>query len=335
MITKNEWVAITGSAGYIGSVLAKHCKKQGYNVLGCDMVYSTTPKSKQNYIDEIVACRYEDPMFAVMCAHYKISKIFHLGGSASVPLSAKIPFHFYYNNVGNTAKMLHHLIDNGWHTRNNPIIIFSSTSSVYQENTTHKDETAPIGSPNAYGRSKFTTEYLFKELLDFYNIPSVVFRYFCVAGGYGDVGQPLHYPHIIPRIMDAAYSGKPFTLFGCDWPTPDNSSIRDFISVNDICRAHFHAADYAVGKDPAVHKFNMGTKDGISMLDLIHKFEDTVGTNVPYVVGERRTGDPAILLCDPSRFIKETGFVYNETLEDMLVSAWDWYNFKKEENNGV
>jgi UDP-glucose 4-epimerase len=129
--------------------------------------------------------------------------------------------------------------------------------------------------------------------------------------------------------MDAAYTGNPLQLYGCDWPTKDGSAIRDFISVNDISRAHFHAADYALSNRPAVHIFNMGTRNGITMLDLIRTFEDVIGTCVPYEVIGRRTGDPAILLCDPSKFIADTGFVYKDTLEDMLRSAWDWYVFKK------
>ena len=329
-----EWIAITGSAGYIGSVLAKHCKELGYNVLGCDIQYSKEFPNHQPYVDLPLPCAYEDPHFATICERYDVAKVFHLGGSASVPMSAEIPFHFYHNNAGNTAKMLHNLVQSGWKERGGSII-FSSTSSVYQENTTHKDETAPIGSPNAYGRSKYMAEQIIEDAYNMFGIPSVIFRYFCVAGAYHDVGQPLHYPHIIPRIMDAAYTGEPLKLFGQDWPTPDGSSVRDFISVNDICRAHLHAARY-LKTNPGVHRFNMGTKDGISMLDLIQRFEDNIGPDVPYVISDRRIGDPAILLCDPSKFVRETGFVYEENLTDMLRSAWDWYCYKKEEKkNGV
>lgn len=324
-----EWVAITGSAGYIGSVLAKHCKERGYNVLGCDIQYDINHRSDQKYIDIPLACAYQDEHFATLCERHNIKTIFHLGGSASVPLSSKIPFHFYHNNAGNTAKMIDNLLAHGWKEREG-IIVFSSTSSVYQENTTHKDETALIGSPNPYGRSKYMAEQIIEEVYNLFGIPSVIFRYFCVAGAYGDVGQPITYPHMIPRIMDAAYTGEPLKLFGHDWPTPDGSSIRDFISVNDICRAHFHAADY-LRSNPGVHRFNMGTRDGISMLDLIKKFEDNINVDVPYDIADRRVGDPAILLCDPSKFVRETGFVYEEDLDVMLRSAWDWYCYNKEE----
>lgn len=333
----SEWVAVTGAAGYIGSVIAKHCKQRGYNVLGCDNAWGRSPFLKKEditpYIDDFVGCGYEDPHFAVMCAHYKVSKIFHLGGSASVPLSSQIPFFFYHNNAGNTAKMLHHLIDNHWHERNG-VIVYSSTSSVYQENDLHKTEDFPIGSPNPYGRSKFSTEGILEELYRLYKVPTVIFRYFCVAGALGDVGQPLHYPHIIPRIMDAAYSGEPLTIFGADWPTPDGSSIRDFISVNDICRAHFHAAEYAL-ENPGTYRFNMGTKQGISIFNLIKRFEELHNIDVPFKIGERRIGDPAILLCNPDKFIDDTGFMYSESLNDMLISAWDYYCAKKEKSNAV
>lgn len=333
----SEWIAVTGAAGYIGSVIAKHCKQRGFKVLGVDKAWGRSPPMRREevspYIDQYLGCGYEDVDFAVMCAHHKISKIFHLGGSASVPLSSQIPFFFYHNNAGNTAKMLHHLIENGWHERNG-VLLYSSTSSVYEENDEHKTEDYPIGSPNPYGRSKYTTETILEELFNLYKIPTVIFRYFCVAGALEDVGQPLHYPHIIPRIMDAAYTGEPLTIFGADWPTEDGFSIRDFISVNDICRAHFHAAEYAQA-NPGVHRFNMGTKNGISILSLIKRFEELHKIDVPYIIGERRIGDPAILLCNPDKFIEQTGFDYADSLDEMLISAWDYYCKMKEKTNAV
>ena len=326
-----EWVAITGSAGYIGSVLAKHCKERGYNVLGCDRVYKDD--NRQKYVDVALQCEYQDPHFAVMCDRYNIKTVFHLGGSASVPLSVKEPFEFYSNNLGNTSTMLENLLKRGWADRKGQIV-FSSTAAVYNLSTSHLKEDSPKGSPNPYGRSKLMAEQLFAELVE-KGITSTVFRYFCVAGSYGDVGQPLNYPHIIPRIMDAAYNGPgELTIYGSNWDTPDGSAIRDYISVNDICRAHFHTAEY-MNTHKGCHTFNMGTKKGTSVFEMIRTFEDVIGLDVPFDIGDPRPGDPAILLCDPSKFIEETGFVYEEDLSDMMKSAWDWYIFKREDKNGI
>jgi UDP-glucose 4-epimerase len=321
-----DWIAITGSAGYIGSVLAKHCKDRGYNVLGCDRAYK--PGDKQQYVDLPLACGYEDPHFAVICERYNIRTVFHLGGSASVPLSVEDPFEFYQNNVGNTSAMLRNLLKHGWAERDGHIV-FSSTAAVYDPSTSYLTESSPKASPNPYGRSKFLAEIVLGELYE-KGITSTVFRYFCVAGSYGDVGQPLNYPHIIPRIMEAAYTGNPLTVYGMEWDTPDGTAVRDYISVNDICKAHFHAVDY-MKTNKGHHTFNMGTMRGTSVLELIKTFEDVIGIDVPYDIGNPRPGDPAILLCNPSKFIEETGFEYDEILEDMIKAAWDWYVYKKEE----
>lgn len=327
----SNWVAITGSAGYIGSVLAKHCKQRGLNVLGCDKAYGEY--AEQKYVDVALACEYQDPHFAVICERYNIKTVFHLGGSASVPLSVKDPFEFYTNNVGNTSAMLDNFLKRGWQERKGQIV-FSSTAAVYDLSESHLKEDSPKKSPNPYGRSKFMAEQLFAELVS-KGISSTVFRYFCVAGSYGDVGQPIDYPHIIPRIMDAAYDGPGnLTVFGSNWDTEDGSAIRDYISVNDICRAHFHAAKY-MDTHHGCHTFNMGSMRGTSVFEMIETFEDVIGLDVPYDIGEARQGDPAILLCDPSKFIEETGFEYEEKLEDMIKQAWEWYIFNKEDKHGI
>jgi UDP-glucose 4-epimerase len=332
-----EYVAITGSAGYIGSVLAKHCKELGYGVIGIDLKYDISEErvyhSKYPYVDIAIGACISNTLFSAICNEYKVSKIFHLAASADVELSQRIPFHFYQNNVGNTSHMLHNLVNTDWITRS-PQVIYSSTAAVYKEHIMPVVEISEKGSPNAYGRSKLASEYLLKELFDFYQIPSVTFRYFNVAGARGDVGDNLHTNHIIPILCKSAISGKPFKLFGIDYSTVDGTCVRDYVDVNDIARAHIHASEY-LNTNRGNFTFNLGTKTGTSLLQLIRIFEDTVGVDLVYQISDRRDGDPAFLVANPSLFIEETKFQYTSDLNTIIESTWNYYNFLNEANNGI
>lgn len=321
-----EYVAITGSKGFIGSVLAKHCKERGYNVLGVDHLYGSSQSNiyynKYPYVDVALGACISSPDFASLCQHYKVSKVYHLAASADVALSQQLPFHFYENNVGNTSAMLHNLINFGWLSRK-PQIVYSSTAAVYKESSRPVNEKSDKGSPNAYGRSKLMSEALLKELFDFFGVPSTTFRYFNVAGARGDVGDHFTSHHILPVLCRSALRGKKFKLYGDDYFTSDGTCIRDFIDVNDVCRAHFTASEYMYS-NPGAHVYNLGTQYGTSILELIHKFEDIVKIDVNYEVAERRNGDPAFLVADPTKFIEETGFSYSSNLESMIVSTWEY-----------
>lgn len=332
-----EYVAITGSAGYIGSVLAKHCKERGYNVLGVDIAYGSSGSNiyynKFPYVDVAVGCCISSLDFSMLCQHYKVSKVFHLAASADVALSQKLPFYFYKNNVGNTSAMLHNLLNSGWLKRN-PQIVYSSTAAVYKETNAPIKETWYKGSPNAYGRSKLASEELFYELYELFDVPSAIFRYFNVAGALGDVGDRLTTNHVIPVLCKAAYHGLTFQLYGDNYLTTDGTCVRDYIDVNDVCRAHFTASAY-IESTPGVQTFNLGTMHGVSVMELIRKFEDVVGIDLKYEIIEKRPGDPGFLVADPTKFINDTGFEYSSNLELMIKSAWEYYCSKQEEKNAI
>jgi UDP-glucose 4-epimerase len=329
----NKWVAITGSAGYIGSVLAKHCKGCGYNVLGIDIVYgsegSNVYYNKHAYIDVAMGACISSYVFTTLIQYYGIDTIFHLAASADVKQSQETPMRFYENNVGNTAAMLQNLSSISWKGK----IIYSSTAAVYEESNTPVAEESEKKPPNYYGDSKLKSEKLFDVIYERHGISSTVFRYFNVAGARGDVGDRPETTHIIPIMCKSAFTGTPFFLFGNDYDTRDGTAVRDYIDVNDVCRAHFHASDF-LDLNPGVHIFNLGTSIGTSLNELIHTFEDVNKIDLQYILSGRREGDPGYLVADPSKFINETGFFYQSSLNSIIKSSWDFYCYR-EEKNGI
>jgi UDP-glucose 4-epimerase/UDP-arabinose 4-epimerase len=150
-------------------------------------------------------------------------------------------------------------------------------------------------------------------------------RYFnaCGADPEGGLGEE-HDPetHLIPLMLRAVLSGKPFTVFGKDYDTPDGTCIRDYIHVNDLAEAHIRAVE-ALLAGGASDQFNVGTGSGHSVLEMIRSVEETTGRKVPYTVGPRREGDPPALVANSDKLRKILGWSPRfPGVREIVDSAW-------------
>jgi UDP-glucose 4-epimerase len=154
-------------------------------------------------------------------------------------------------------------------------------------------------------------------------------RYFNAAGADPDreVGE-LHEPeaHLIPLAMQAATGdGSPLTLFGDDYPTPDGTCIRDYIHVADLAAAHVRALEW-LDDNPGAHAFNLGTGSGVSVREVLDAVEKVAGKPVPHSIGPRRAGDPAELVSDPAKAMRELGWTPQlSDLGSIVGTAWAWH----------
>jgi UDP-glucose 4-epimerase len=246
--------------------------------------------------------------------------IFHFAASASVSDSVSNPGLYYINNTAYTAQFLDYLNKCGWKGK----FIFSSTAATYGNKfdipIQEEFETNPC---NAYGHSKLMCERIITDICTTAGIDAVMFRYFNVAGAHENSGDHLDSEHIIPKICNAVHNEKKFTIFGSDYSTIDGTNIRDYVHVIDVCRAHLHAANWlSNSSQPGVYTFNLGSSNGFSNKEIIDNFP----VKVDYQYGDRRAGDPGILIADNRKFIEATSFEYKHTnLRDIIDSSWKWY----------
>jgi UDP-glucose 4-epimerase len=158
-----------------------------------------------------------------------------------------------------------------------------------------------------------------------HNLRSVCLRYFNASGADPDgaLGEE-HEPetHLIPLMLRAVKTGKPFTIFGDDYPTSDGTCIRDYIHVRDLAEAHIVAVESMLGGGPSNH-FNVGTGRGHSVREVVKAVEEVTGEKVPFVVGPRREGDPPALVADSTKLQRALGWKpkYIE-LRDIVATAW-------------
>jgi len=306
-------VAITGSHGYIGSVLRKELTERGYNTICCD---NKPLAGDLRYLKNIATCSFDDDTFINMIIDYDCETIFHLAASSLLGPSATDPLLYYFNNTARTINMIKKLADRGWMGH----IVFSSTAAVYgDQQTEFVTENSPVQPCNFYGRSKAACEQAL-GVAHMYGIRTTIFRYFNVAGAYNDVGQDFGEPHIITRICNAAAGRDLLYIYGNDYPTLDGTCVRDYVHVRDVCGAQIFAMENLIQGT-----YNLGTLNGVSVFELLNAFEITNDVTVHSQIVGRREGDPARLVAYPQKFISK-GFQYKHSQLDTIVkSAWEYF----------
>ena len=317
----SEIAIVTGAYGYIGSVLTKILKENGYSVIGIDkkIVFD---ESRIKYCDVFYNESLISKNFLEIISMYDTASIFHLAANSLLGPSAEDPLSYYENNTFNTLKIL-----NSLSPRNN--FIFASTAAVYGITDKPVKETDGLNPPNNYGRSKLWCEEMMQSSYKILNHKITSFRFFNVIGAYDDVGQECGTPHIISQLSKSSLNNNPFYVYGNDYPTNDGTCVRDYLHVIDVCRALIHSDKIMKEKyEPTFDIYNLGTNKGTSVKEIVDYFNKVAKpVNVEYK--ERRVGDPPFLVANPEKFINETGFkyIYNENnINEMIESTWRYYN---------
>jgi UDP-glucose 4-epimerase len=333
-----QTVIVTGGAGYIGShTIIELLEKTNFHVVSVDNYANSTPDAYQR-IKQIVKRDFEivqldlcekDKVFSLFEKYNSLVGIIHFAAFKSVPESVANPYKYYYNNINSQLNVLEACIKFGVHN-----YIFSSSCSVYGNiDTLPVSETTPLNkaeSPYAY--TKQAGEQILKDYCKaFPNLQSIALRYFNPVGAHlsGLIGEnPINKPtNIVPVITLTAIGKIPeVTVFGNDYNTRDGSCIRDYVHVSDIAFAHVQALDYLINKkqDSNFSIFNLGTGNGVSVLEAIAAFEKVSGKKLNYKIGPRRAGDVAAIYSDCTYTENKLGWKANYSLEQMMQSAWQW-----------
>lgn len=302
---------ITGSAGYIGSVLAERLKEQNITTVGCD--YNLSVPYPYESVMHRYQCSFDEDI--VVSAALMCDVIVHLAATSTVGPDATNPLNYFDNNTAKTIKFLRTLKDLGWKGH----FIFASTAAVYRAGNNPVTEHSHLEPLSAYGYSKLMCEQVLKSC-DKHNIAVTSFRFFNVAGAYNGFGEESEDTHLISRICSSVFYDKELTVFGDAYPTRDGTCIRDYVHVVDICDAIIHAIDQEV-----YGTYNLGTTKGTSVKEIIEQFEMHTGQEVKWKVGPNRPGDQPFLVADSSKFETMSGFQYTYSLRDIINSSWEHF----------
>ncbi len=315
-------ILVTGGAGYIGSVTVRTLLDRGHECV----VLDTLERGFREAVDDrarLVVGSVGDER-AVTDALVGCEAVMHLAGYIEVAESQRLPETYFRVNNTEPAVMLEVMERVGVNA-----LVFSSTAAVYGEpDSVPIEENAATQPVNAYGASKLAFERRLDEAAA-RGLRSVRFRYFNVAGAWPDGSSgEAHDPetHLVPRVLQAMRSGaERFEVFGGDYETPDGTCVRDYIHVCDLANAHALALE-GLGAGAAGGVYNLGNGMGFSNLEVISTCARVTGHDVEIVIGERRPGDPAVLVASAARARAEMGWEPQHTdLTGIIQDAWRWH----------
>ena len=253
----------------------------------------------------------------------------HFAAFIEVGESVEEPLRYYRNNLSCTQNLLSAMEAAGVQK-----FVFSSTAAVYG---TPKDvpiaEDSPTEPINPYGQTKLAVEKMCHYQSRVGKLAYASLRYFnaCGAGNNATLGED-HRPesHLIPLIIQAA-TGKrsEIKIYGTDYETPDGTCVRDYIHIDDLCRAHLLALDKLEKSREFV--CNLGNERGHSVREVIETVEKVSGKDFRVVETDRRAGDPPVLTADATRARRELGWkIEKPELEEMVSTAWRWHSEHRE-----
>jgi len=321
-------ILIVGGAGYIGSHVNKELNKRGYETIVYDNLIYGHKESVQCGIFEYGDLRDTYKLDEIF-NKYNIEAVFHFAAFAYVGESVTNPSKYYRNNVSATINLLDVMVQH-----NVKYFVFSSTCATYgQPESMPITEDMPQKPINPYGASKLMVERILEDYETAYGLHSVALRYFNAAGDDpdGTIGES-HTPetHIIPLILDAAMgTRKSIKVFGTDYDTKDGSCIRDYIHVLDLADAHIRALDY-MKKENKSERFNLGTSNGTSVLEMIEAAKRITGVDFTVEYDKRRPGDPAELIGSNVKAKEVLGWEpkYSD-IDTILETAWNWHQNRR------
>lgn len=316
---------VTGGAGYIGSHTVRHLLDQHERIVVLDnLVFGHRGALPMDRVTFVEGDMNDAALMERLFAEHKPEAVLHFAAFAYVGESVTDPLKYYRNNLAAPLTLLETM------QRHDCMrFIFSSTCATYGDPVRIPiDETHPQAPVNPYGASKWMLERVLRDCGHARGLKSVFLRYFNASGCHpsGEIGED-HNPetHLIPLVLQAAAGDREsITVFGTDYPTPDGTCIRDYIHVCDLASAHALALKYLRdgGETIAV---NLGTGRGFSVKEIISTAESVTGKTIPVKYGERRAGDPAELVAEPTLAEKVLGWkAENLDPRAHIESAWAW-----------
>lgn len=314
-------ILVVGGAGYIGSHMTRLLSRHGFQAVILDNL-SSGHREAARFGDLVEGDAGDAALLETLFRRHRFDAVMHFASHIQVAESVREPAMYYRNNVAATHTLLDAVVTSGV-----PAFVFSSSAAVYGEpETVPIPEAHPKVPANPYGRSKWMVEQMLEDYGRAYGLNSASLRYFNAAGAdpEGALGEH-HAPetHLIPLVLQAAAGRREaITVYGTDYDTPDGTCIRDYVHVQDLCKAHLLALEM-LWSEGGTRAYNLGNGQGFSVREVIEKARRVTGRPIPVNEGHRRPGDPARLVADATRARNELGWETEYAdLASIVEHAW-------------
>lgn len=329
-------ILVTGGCGYIGAHTIVDLIENGFDVISADnnsrsnenileAVEKITGKSVKNY--KVDLCIYDDTV-AIFQENPGIVGIIHFAAYKAVGESVEKPLLYFENNLNSLINILKCADEFSV-----PNFVFSSSCTVYgnPDSIPVTEETFMKPAESAYGATKQMGEKIVGDAMNANKGNAILLRYFNPVGAHPSalmgelpIGKP---QNLVPAITQTAIGKLPMMkVWGNDYDTRDGSCVRDYIHVCDIAHAHTLSLNYLLQNKNQTNcdVFNLGTGDGLTVLEIINEFEKVSGVKLNYEIGPRRPGDVVAIYANNDKAKNLLGWNLKYTLQDMMDTAWKW-----------
>jgi UDP-glucose 4-epimerase len=329
-------ILVTGGCGFIGSHTIVDLIENGFEVISVDNfsrstlyaltgIEKITGKKVKNYHVDLKSF---DDTHAIFQENPDIKGIIHFAAYKAVGESVEEPLMYHENNMLSLINLLKCVKEFSI-----PYFVFSSSCTVYGNPdsipVTEQSPTKPAESP--YGATKQMGERMLQDVFTKAKGSAILLRYFNPVGAHPSIligelplGKPLN---LVPVITQTAVGKLPkMFVHGSDYDTRDGSCLRDYIHVCDIANAHTLALQYLMNNKNKTKcdVFNLGTGDGVTVLEAIKTFEEVSGVKLNYEIGPRRSGDVVAIYANNDLAVNSLGWNIKYNIKDMMKTAWDW-----------
>ena len=324
-----NYILVTGGLGFIGSHTVLELLDKQYKIIIIDNL-SNSSKDVLKVFKNILFFQIDlrnHLQLENLFVKYRISAVIHFAALKAVGESIASPLKYYDNNICGTMNLLEIMKKYDCNK-----IIFSSSATVYGENTYPVTEDSPVGNglTNPYGRTKYMIEQILGDLYNSdKNWAITILRYFNPIGAHPErlLGEnPNDTPNnLFPYLLKVCAKKLPaLTIFGSDYDTEDGTCIRDFIHVVDLARGHVKALEKMSEDHPKLRIYNLGTGKGMSVKELIGIFEKVNNVVINHKYSARREGDLPRIYANTDRATTELGWQCIYTLEDMCKHGYNY-----------
>jgi UDP-glucose 4-epimerase len=325
-------ILVTGGTGYIGSHTCLQLIEKGWQPVIIDSLVN----SKISVLDRIQKITGTRPAFIEgdvrdanflqkVLKEHAVEAVIHFAGLKAVGESVNLPLKYYDNNVNGSVVLMEAMKQCNVKT-----LVFSSSATVYGNSSVPPwNEHVATSPTNPYGQSKLMVDQIMADVAVSDTTWSMTsLRYFNPVGAHpsGLMGEdPQGIPNnLMPFLAQVAVGRREaLQVFGTDYPTPDGTGVRDYIHVTDLASGHIAALAYAQSRS-GHHIFNLGSGQGISVLEMQRAFSKACGRDLPFVLSPRRPGDVAAYWADPQHAQSTLNWKANKSIDDMCQDTWRW-----------